>query len=160
MLPEDIHRLVFHFAYNRTNITSKKFDQECVRIDQIKHCIPQQFLRSVSWSLVEKEMKPNPYREFMPYTPLTTLQHRSIMEAWVTETLWGLTNKFFTRVHSYRSTFRRYLYRLNMYGIQKHWNKIFLKYLVHITSDDFEPNEVDKPLVSALVYALEAADCF
>ena len=161
MLPEDIHRLIFDFTYNKRNITSKKFNNECTLIEQIKHCIPQEFFQSTVYSLVEKEMVSNPYREFMPYIPLTSLQHRTILKPWVTETLWGLSNKFFARVHSYRTTFRRYLYRLNVYGIRKHWNKIYLKYLVHITSDDFAtPAPVDIPLVTTLVSNLEEADCF
>jgi hypothetical protein len=156
-MPDDIHRLIFHFAFNKSNITPKKFLHECNRIEQIKHCVPQSFLRPVVYSLLEKQLIPNPYKEFMPYTPLTTIQHASFLQAWVTERLWGLNNKFFSRVHSYRSTFKRYLYRLNCYGIPNHWNRIYIKYLVHISIEDFiDPSEHDLSLVEAL----EAADCF
>ena len=157
MIPDDIHRLIFHFAYAKSNITMNKFNEECILIEQIKQCIPQPFFRSVVFSTIQKELIPSPYREFMPYVPLTAIQKRSIFEAWVTETLWGLNNKFFTRVHSYRSTFRRYLYRLNCFGIRNHWNKIYLKYLVYITSDDFTKPTTDD---LALVSALDGADCF
>jgi len=154
---DDIHRLIFDFAYAKKNITPKRFNEECVLIKQAKHCIPQYFFRSVVHSNIEKELVSNPYREFMPYIPLASIQKRSIFEPLVAEILWGLSTRFFTRMHSYRSTFRRYVYRLNCFGLKNHWNKIFLKYLVYITPADFDTPTKDD---LGLVEALEDADCF
>jgi hypothetical protein len=155
MIPDDIHRLIFEFTFNKP-ITQKKFHTECAVIRQVRECIPPTFLRSVVWCRISKELVPNPYREFAPYHPLTIIQKRSIFEQGLSSVLWKLSNTFFSRIHSYRTTFRRYLYKLTCFGVM-HWDPIYLKYLVHITPSDFMSLEPDD---SPLLVALDGANCF
>lgn len=155
MIPDDIHRLIFEYAWNKP-LTASRFHAECHLIEQTRECIPASFLRSVVWCRLSNELVPNPYREFSPYHPVTVLQKRSLFEQSLSSILWKLSSNYFTRVHSYRTTFRRYLYRLTCFGVM-HWNPIYLKYLVHITPSDFISLGPDDP---PLLTALEEADCF
>ena len=138
-LHPDCENIIIQFAYNRRFGFDKLFKEINFILD-VKDSINSNLFRPCVYDSYQQTLIASPYKEFHPFTPHSSIEPTGIWDDSVKFLSYSLKSEYFSKIHSYRSVFERYLGLLVKHGLS-YWNIMFSKYFIKLENDDFHEDQ-------------------